>query len=188
MNGNLSISEKYQKYLIKILIDDKPYYTVMSINEDGLDEVLINGNNQILFFASVDRLMEYGLQADRINITDKDNAVQWLKQISLPLEPYAEAKFNFDITTDVVSKRGLLEDVIFTIGLIEDYAYQVKNEQLLEILSTKEIIDLKDFFMDAFIWEGQGDIESKRDNLHIDRLQRLLKTIKLEITRLISYN
>lgn len=149
-----TISEQYGKYLIKCSFDFKSYYIVWGIdlNDDSTDKLLIDRNQNIVLFNSISDIKAY-CNNTICEFKDRDNLIKWVGNITKESKAYTVIKFEYLLIVDFKVDSDISE-LYALLGIIQDYANQVQNLKLIELLSSKQV----DLFMDVcsnfFIWKS----------------------------------
>lgn len=146
---NFLASEKHKKYLIEAIVDGNYFYTVQRM-DDGADRILLDKANRVLLFQSIESLSKY-IYND-CNEAEKSAYLSWLNELRQPVEPYATLNFDTILSLRNNDKKETLENAVSVLGFIEDYAYQTEDDDLLKALSGSDITNLRDYFMDLYIW------------------------------------
>lgn len=149
------ISEKYRKYLLEVTFAGQKYYTVFGADytENETDKLLVDITGRMLLFSSSADLLSSILKTTYF--FDTEVLQTWAKEI-LDIEKSYQL-INFDVLTQRpfdVKDIKLFKSIYDTIGVIEDYANQVRDEKLLAVLTSDILLQFKNDLASYFIWSG----------------------------------
>jgi len=180
MESKENVSEKYRKYLLKIIYDNQDCYTITGADlEDGeKDKLLINSNKQLVLFSDVASLLQAIKKGEYY--FDKDNLQKWEKEFSSAEEPYAE------IDLDILRRPEIdftdLDELISihsTLGILTDFAIQVDDKLMIEHLYQPIIEEFKDSVMDFTVWKTTEELPITFDrNLFLNVINDLYFLLK----------
>lgn len=173
------VSEKYRKYVYKIVKDGLHWYVSERADMDTFnkdDKFLINKTGQILLFKDVASVVAQ-IKASQSIPFDKLRFKKWA-QYYKGTEAYIT--YNLDTIQRIVSGPISLEDItkeettelINFINFYSDYAYQreAENPMLLALYREKEIETFHDYAYDNYMWNSLEYSHMKSLN-EIDYLQ-----------------
>ncbi|NIG53326.1 hypothetical protein [Chitinophaga sp. Cy-1792] len=174
------ISEKFRKYLCKIIFSAKSYYTVSGadISENYADKVLIGNNSNWLFFEEEKDLLTYILNTDLL--FDPANIKQWAALFDPHCAPYAVVDIDSLIADANTEDLYWVDKVYNSLGIINDYAIQTSNEYLITLLCHDAISQFKEDVADCVLWAKTEKVETSVDLLVITNV---FNNIYLEISR-----
>lgn len=178
------ISEKYRKYIIRLILNRKFYYTVYcaEINEQLTDKILVD-KKKILCFRRIRDLIDY-LTNNKIAGIDYPTMLKWSNKM-VNLNPNVDDKtianctYNLDLMRNIyfdpnfelseLKKKESLEFIDF-INLFKDYADQISYNRYVKLSNNKDIRLVWNFCYDRYFWKH----DEKRDfrNLNLVKINR----------------
>jgi len=146
----VDISERYRKYLIRINYLDRKYYSIWGtdIKDNYTDKVIVE-KGLFLLFKDITLLKNY-LLANRALLFDSQNTVEWLFAIS-DIEEYNH--YLFPTNGEVISSK----DCLNLLNLIQDYAEQANDNELLSLMTNDIYKAEYDQLTDGEIWGNKSD-------------------------------
>jgi len=153
------MSEEFRKYLIEFEYNKQVYYTVSGADlsdSNEAEKVLVDEDKKMLLFNEVS-LIKQAIE-NKLFLFDNERLQEWSAGITFPAVPYA--RFNLDILiSDKINSHSdpSLEEIYLVIGVIEDYAIQINDGQLIACLQSKLFRDFKEISADCYLW-GVKDI------------------------------
>lgn len=175
-----NVSEKYRKYLLKIIYDKQDYYTISGADfeDEEKDKVLINSNKQLLLFSDVVRLLKAVKEGECY--FDRDNILKWAEEFSSSEQPYAEVDFDKIGKPDIdFSDIDVLKSILDTLGILTDFAIQVNDKLMIDRLYQSVINEFKDNVMDFIVWDSDEELKVTVDqNLFLNALSELYLSLK----------
>ncbi|PUZ19590.1 hypothetical protein GA0116948_12514 [Chitinophaga costaii] len=147
------ISEKYRKYLLEVVFEEQKYYTVFGadLSDNEIDKLLVDTDGNILLFPLPHDL--FSSIQNRTTFFDNDMLKKWAIEAFDFEKPYAV--INLDIlskNTFYLNDVQLLKSIYGTLGIIEDYAYQIGDKSLLALMEKDVLLQFQDSLSDYFIW------------------------------------
>lgn len=148
-----SISEKYSKYLLEVVFQEQTYYTVFGADksDQNVDKLMVNADQHILLFLTPAAVFSTILAGN--HFFDSESMQAWALEGSAIL-PYTS------IDLDVLSKNDFnsadidfIKSVYHVLGIVEDYAIQVRNEYLLNLMKKQIYLEFMSEGSDYFAWE-----------------------------------
>lgn len=96
MSYNKDISEKYEKWVVRIIVKEKYYYILWgndttTFNHDA--NILVDENKRMLLFSNIKSLVDYIKKSD--TVFDKKSSLSWVKKLKYPIR--SSATFNIDL-------------------------------------------------------------------------------------------
>jgi hypothetical protein len=153
-------SEQYKKYLLEVIYKGASWYTVWGtdLTDEDTDYLLTDTQGKLLLFSNCADVFRTILHTD--HFPDIKTLHAWARESHLVENPYTI------LDLDVLSMRGiaasqidLLETVYATIGMVGDYAVQVNNRALTDLLHSDVIRLYNDLFADYFLWSPSTPFE-----------------------------
>jgi hypothetical protein len=154
MESEEDVSEKFRKYLLEITYDNQDYYTISGadLEDEEKDKLLISSNKKLVLFSDVARLLK-AVKNDEYYF-DRNNIQKWVKEFSSSDGPYAAVDF------DIIGKPhvdfndlDVLKSILDTLGILTDFAIQVDDKLLINVLYQSIIVEFKESVMDIIIWK-----------------------------------
>ncbi len=183
---NNSISEEYNKYLVKIIFSSNEYYTITGIDPElGDDDVFLSNGKGVLLFPSLEEVKLY-INKEENSIFDSVNSKKWINSLSSDV-PYTNYDFDlvesklkkwtasFDVLAD--ENQDFLLELFDIIAFAKDLKYQFLNEEIEQILEIEEFINFDDILYDNFIWASNNKNKVERKLLTMMKEPSLVKNI-----------
>lgn len=169
------ISERLRKYLIRIKYRDEYYFTVFGadLKDHEVDKLMVDGGNNLLLFLSRNKL-KYYLKQGNLPF-DKENLNEWAFFLSHSSKPYQD--LDLDSLIDVAEGIEWSSRAFKILGVIEDYARQVNDGELLSIIEGDVINLFKNNVSDILIW--RKSLYLKNNNDLISDLNKIYRKIHL---------
>jgi len=147
------ISEKYQKYLVEITYQGASWFSVTGTDaiDNDADKILVDKQGRILLFANREDLRKHLLNTN--DFFDSIRLQAWAVESNNIVHPYALLNLDVLLGRNInVTRTPLLLSIYIIIGIVEDYAVQVNNRDLIHILGSDTIRLHQDIFADYFLW------------------------------------
>lgn len=166
-NNAFSASEKFSKFLIKIIYYQKEYYTLAgadltTFNKE--DKLLIDVDNNFLLFENIEQLLGFIEMSD--TLFDVENIISWSKSEDAKPTAIQYQTVNIDILKlddfDILNEEQI-NKVKSIVDHIYWYSEQVNNNILKNILSSEAIETIDDTYMNTYIWSGVEPKEISAD-------------------------
>ena len=174
------ISDKYNKYLLEVILEGHSYYTVMGADrsDEFAAKVLTNTAGEWLLFTTPADLYKAILEAGPS--FDQEHITAWAKEVGDHADPHATINLDLLVEKDLdANSKELFYGILISLGLIEDFAIQIENEALLNILDTDIILDLREYLVDFFNFGVGKSFKIPVDVEHISRsLQELFQQLR----------
>lgn len=167
-------SEKYRKYLIQVQLDNTPYYLVwgtdMSDREEK-DNLLIDQQQRILLFSSLDQVRDWILKPTS-PLFDASNLKAWAETLTkLAVDSVYDLDYLTALMTSPLKEEQILKspdisnDLINFINLFGDYAYQLENDELVNLHRQPSIGLFFDYCYDTYFWTIPPEEWQRRHDL-----------------------
>ena len=180
MESNENVSEKYRKYLLKVIYDNQYYYTISGadLEDEEKDKLLINSNKQLVLFSDVSSLLQAIKKGGYY--FDRDNLQRWEAAFSSSDEPYAQIDLDILGKPDIdFADLDVLMSIHDTLGVLTDFAIQIDDKLMIARLYESVIGEFKDSVMDYRVWKTKEDITIAFDrNLFLGVLNDLYFLLK----------
>ena len=180
MPASHPLSDKYNKYLLEVILDGHSYYTVMGADrsDEFASKVLANTAGEWLLFPTPSDLYKAILEEGPF--FDQELTAAWAREVGDHSEPHAIINLDLLIEKDLdANSRELFYGILISLGLIEDFAIQIENEALLDILDTAIILDLREYLVDYFNFSVGKPFKIPVDVEHTSRsLQELYQQLR----------
>ncbi|MGO4293269.1 hypothetical protein [Chitinophaga sp. RAB17] len=151
-------SQKYRKFLIEVIYRGASYYTIWGTDDNDIDKFIVDRNEKLLLFSNPDDVFQVVLSTD--HFFDIKSLQAWAGERDCIENPDSV------VDLDVLSMRNipatatdLLESVYHTVGLVQDYALQVNNDELIDLFNSDIVRFHYDVFANYFIWSPQVAFE-----------------------------
>lgn len=151
-------SQKYRKFLIEVIYKGASYYTVWGTDDNDIDKFIVDTTGKLLLFSNRGDVFRVVLNTD--HFFDIKLLQAWAREGDLIENPDSV------MDLDVLSMRNipatatdLLESVYHNVGLVQDYAVQVNNGELINLFDSDIVRFHYDFFANYFLWSPQIDFE-----------------------------
>ncbi len=173
---NFKSSEKYHKYLMQIDYANISVYSVWGANEFEEDCFLIEGN-KIIAFKNLENFKSKILMYDHC-FFDKSRFANWLGSEKF-YKPYTKCDYNLLNNFDDIfaNDKEYLRNLLTNIGLMEDFALQINNLEMLKILKSKRVLTLKEYLYNMSIWRLDVAEFSKLEANDIQKIKLQLKKL-----------
>lgn len=150
MNSNPDISEKCRKYLLEVRLSGKAYFTVWGADRtsDEQDKWLTDIDGHILLFVSPEALYTEVLLMD--DVFDKTQTQDWALAMAGRNDPYYTV--DLDLLNSAKSRPDDLATHYINLGLLEDFAIQADDQQLLSLLGDDIVGCFRDVLADYVVW------------------------------------
>ncbi|MDX2047641.1 MAG: hypothetical protein SFU87_12705 [Chitinophagaceae bacterium] len=178
------MSEKYRKYLVKLILDKKVYYCIWGTDMSDdceTDFILLNKEKKIVLFEKLININKR-IMAYRRHFFDKKNFYTWVNENSFS-KSYSTIDIDI-LQIDSISTFGIFLKnktnalkFIDTINFIRDFAEQTRNNELLRRLKNQYIKKTWDFIYNRYFWQSRrksGDMILQTPNLRKVDLLNLL--------------
>lgn len=172
MNSNQDISEKYRKYLLAVRLSGKVYYTVWGadLTSETQDKWLTDIGGHILLFVSPEVLYTEVLLMD--DVFDKTQTQDWALAMAGSSDPYYIV--DLDLLNSAKSCPDDLATHYINLGLLEDFAIQGDDQQLLSLFDNDIIGRFREVLADYVVW---GKTVTGKIPVDAGRLFPLLKML-----------
>lgn len=163
------LSEKYQKYLVSLRIRNESFYCVwgsdLSYHFD--DKFVLDNKNNIIISKKVSTLLRYLRKENDVNLFDTENTKVWLEMMENARNKDAKIEsssvYDLNILLEwlgVGCQKNLqmIPPLVFKeftdfVNLIDDYALQTKNKQLIELTHETNLRQFWNVYYDKYIWK-----------------------------------
>ncbi len=156
---NSSVNEKYMKFIIEILYENKCYYTLWGDDEKLKNTFLLNDANDVFLFENPKTLIAFIKDNNQKYGFDTANLVKWVNEID---DSYEVTSFNFDAVMQwftnpvfVVDNKyfDFLRNVMNCLSLVDDYLEIVNYEDLELCFDKISYSELHEVLMNILIWK-----------------------------------
>lgn len=181
-------SEKYRKYLIELSIEDSIYYTVsgMDIQDEEKDKLLVNRDNKIAAFTSIDTLLHF-INGEN-SLFDLNNLRAWANSSGTREGIYSSIEFRtLNRINEILTSTDVYAEMTTLVYMFKDYAIQTNNAELLVVANSDKLVDFTNFYVENYVLEGTGDRITHAIKVRDDiELIELLKKVKDHLSKSIA--
>lgn len=182
---NQSSSEKFRKYIIELIFSDGSYYTVWGTDMSDPEEpdLLLVRDNKIIVFNSPAILKEKLAMCEDAYF-DNSNIQEWLNEEKFF---HSYTSYNFElinkISPELLKQKEESLALLDIINLMEDFYIQINNMAILKVLKSPELVILKDFIYDNYLWKRSAELKYTEPDLLLAKgnLQQLYKDFRSNI-------
>ncbi len=154
MSYNKDISEKYEKWVVRIILKEKYYYILWgndttTFNHDA--NVLVDENKRMLLFSNIKSLVDYIKKSD--TVFDKKSSLSWVKKLKYPIR--SSATFNIDLLKNKrlsISTRESFNALISALDIPDDYAHCTNDKKILRTVLAPQLRNLFDYYCNMYLW------------------------------------
>ncbi|UYQ91272.1 hypothetical protein MKQ68_14360 [Chitinophaga horti] len=181
MSNVNEISEVYRKYLIKYTFGNVGYYSVVGADtslEDAPDKIMVDQKGDILLFRTP--LSLYSFISSHSYFFDNETLQKWVDRNNMNAIPYAQINLDALISEKILDKNvDVFEEIFSVLGMVKDYAQQVQNALLLNILEGEIICQLNDKLADYYLWKEVSELVLCND---VDLISKVLREVYLQLS------
>lgn len=180
MSYNNDISEKYEKWIMRIILKGRYYYILWgndttTFNHDT--NVLINENRFLLLFTNIKSLIEYIIKSD--TVFDKESTLNWVKKLKPPIRSYTT--FNIDLLKSKklsISTQNNFNAIINALDIPDDYAHCTNDKKMLKTVLAPQLRNLFDYNCNMYLWaRDERKIAANKRMLRPEKVIQLLNKL-----------
>jgi len=163
---NRQASDRYQKYLIQLQLDNTAYYLVWGTDlsdREEKDNLLIDSQRRILLFSRVEQIRDWILEPAS-PLFDAPNLVAWAETLTeLTVSGVYDLDYLASLMTSPLKEEQILQspditnDLIDFINLFGDYAYQLDDGELVNLHRQPSVGLFFDYSYDTYFWKSSPD-------------------------------
>lgn len=152
-------SQLYQKWIIQIRANrlSKPLYLFWGtdLTAGDTDKFLVNDAAELVGATGIAQLFQY-MKTNRELVIDPMRSLTWLAAVE-QLDGLQGEVFDFQAIEEFIHGKGLnkqlIQKLIDFINLYGDFADQIEEKAMLELLKQREIKALWDFGYEEIFWK-----------------------------------
>lgn len=139
MPTNRDISAQYDKWILKLIITDKPYFVLWGYDktDEGKTKMLLDETNNLLLFKSPTELLAY--VSKKKGLFDTKHTLKWYAELSVPAR--SNNVINIDLLQNATLKfesKASFEELMNAWDIVDDLAYQTDDKKLFRLCQSKQ--------------------------------------------------
>jgi hypothetical protein len=182
-------SEIYRKYIIEFDLNNQKIYTVWGtdLRDKSEPDKLLVFRDKVLCFhdpKDIKRFVSTFFSSNyEIKLFDVSNLMKWLEKENFE-SPYAV--YNIDLlnrfSSSLLLDKAKVTNLVDTLNIFYDLFEELENRNALKLLQSSEILELKEFVYDIYLWSSKtypnqktiSFISSRFDNNYLRRSLNML--------------
>ncbi len=178
------ISEEFRKWLIEVIYKEQHYFTVWGSDrtDNYNDKWLVDEMDGMMFFRDVTELRSR-LMSDTY-FFDNENLKKWISHPDWEAIPNNLLDLDLLVREDFNHLNPLLDELYILIGLIEDFAIQRDEDEMIALFRSDLFMRFKDEAANTFLWAGQDEFDKDFD---FTALMKECHKLHKDLSRKISF-